>query len=80
MGNILDNTCREYQNTFIFNNLLPKIMSFTKYCGKTKVLLDRPQITILITAQELCILDNLGYRRAPIKCNTYCFYVVTMVT
>ena len=33
--NVLDKICRNNQNThFMFNNIFPEIMLFTRYCGK----------------------------------------------
>jgi hypothetical protein len=31
------------------------------------------------TAPALCMLDNYGYRRTLIICNTYCFSTATLV-
>jgi len=41
---------------------------------------DRPLMTIYITAHEVCMRDNEGYRQTLRICNTTCFPTATVVT
>ena len=78
MRNVSDESCRENQNThFMFNSIFPKIVPFTKYCGK--VLYSRAghrwQYGALhagyLRLQTHCFSNARMHKRAPLLRDTY---------
>jgi hypothetical protein len=59
----------------MFNNLLPKLVPFMRYCGKRNG--RARQATDDNMALAHCMLDNKGYKQILKICNTYCFSTAT---
>ena len=76
--NVLDKSCTENQNSFMFSNIFLKVVLFMRLCGRIphSQTCHRWQYN---TAHALCVLDSQGYKQTLIIGNTHCLSMATMI-